>query len=128
MPRSARCFPSLTRGTDPITGKRKRYGAEFKARVALKALRGEVQVSMDGRDRWMDNVFIHRPWRSLEYECVHQHAFETGSELRAGPLRRIGCCNVRRPHSTLAGRAPDEAYGAGGEPRATGTGAEKLAA
>jgi len=43
-----------------------------------------VRISMDGRGRWMDNVFIERLWRSLKYECVYLHAFETGSELRAG--------------------------------------------
>jgi putative transposase len=43
-----------------------------------------IQVSMDGRGRWLDNVFIERLWRSLKYECVYLHAFETGSELRAG--------------------------------------------
>lgn len=66
---------------------------------------------MDGRGRWMDNVFIERLWRSLKYECVHLHAFETGSELRAGLSTRIGCCNATRPHSGLDGRIPDEAYG-----------------
>jgi putative transposase len=43
-----------------------------------------VRISMDGRGRWMANVFIERLWRSLKYECVYLHAFETGSELRAG--------------------------------------------
>ena len=43
-----------------------------------------VRISMDGRGRWMDNVFIERLWGSLKYECVYLHAFETGSELRAG--------------------------------------------
>ena len=71
-----------------------------------------VRISMDGRGRWMDNVFIERLWRSLKYECVYLHAFETGSELRAGLSRWIDYYNVRRPHSTLAGRTPDEAYGA----------------
>jgi putative transposase len=56
------------------------------------------------------NVFIERLWRSLKYECVYLHAFETGSELRAGLARWIGHYNARRPHSTLAGRTPDEAY------------------
>lgn len=70
-----------------------------------------VRISMDGRGRWMDNVFIERLWRSLTYECVYLHAFETGSELRAGLSRWIGYYNARRPHSTLAGRTPDEAYG-----------------
>jgi len=39
-----------------------------------------VRISMDGRGRWMDNVFIERLWRSLKYEYVYLHAFETGSE------------------------------------------------
>ena len=43
-----------------------------------------VKVSMDGKGRWMDNIFIERLWRSLKYECVYLHAFETGSEARAG--------------------------------------------
>ena len=73
-----------------------------------------VRISMDGRGRWMDNVFIERLWRSLKYECVYLHAFETGSELRAGLTRWIGYYNARRPHSALAGRTPDEAYGAAG--------------
>ena len=72
-----------------------------------------VRISMDGRGRWMDNVFIERLWRSLKYECVYLHAFETGSELRAGLSRWIDYYNTRRPHSTLAGRTPDEAYCAG---------------
>jgi putative transposase len=55
---------------------------------------------------------IERLWRSLKYECVYLHAFETGSELRAGLTRWIGYYNFQRPHSTLAGRTPHEAYGA----------------
>jgi putative transposase len=72
-----------------------------------------VRISMDGRGRWMDNVFIERLWRSLKYECVYLHAFETGSELRTGLSRWISYYNARRPHSTLAGRTPDEAYAEG---------------
>ena len=71
------------------------------------------RISMDGRGRWMDNVFIERLWRSLKYECIYLHAFETGSELRAGLSRWISYYNARRPHSSLAGRTPDEAYEAG---------------
>ncbi len=79
-----------------------------------------VRISMDGRGRWMDNVFIERLWRSLKYESIYLHAFETGSELRAGLTFWIGYYNARRPHSTLAGCTPDEAYRA--------TGMAKLAA
>jgi putative transposase len=69
-----------------------------------------IRISMDGRGRWMDNVFIERLWRSLKYECVYLHAFETGLALHAGLLRWIDHYNTRRPHSSLAGRTPNEAY------------------
>ena len=75
---------------------------------------------MDGRGRWMDNIFIERLWRSLKYECVYLHAFETGSELRAGLTWWINYYNSRRPHSMLAGGTPDDMYWA--------PGMEKLAA
>ena len=87
-------------------------GSQFTSDDFTSVLRGaQVRISMDGRGRWMDNVFIERLWRSLKYECVYLHAFETGSELRAGLTRWIGYYNTRRPHSTLGGRTPDEAYG-----------------
>jgi putative transposase len=69
-----------------------------------------VRISMDGKGRWMDNVFIERLWRSLKYECVYLRAFETGTELRDGLRRWIDFYNTGRPHSSLAGRTPDEAY------------------
>lgn len=69
---------------------------------------------MDGRGRWMDNVFIERLWRNLKYECIYLNAFETGSELRAGLTWWIGYYNARRPHSTLDGRTPDDTYWASG--------------
>ena len=75
-----------------------------------------VRVSMDGRGRWMDNVFIERLWRSLKYECVFLNAFETGGEARAGIGRWIDFYNRRRPHSSLGGRTPDEAYAINAEP------------
>ena len=104
-------------------------GSQFTSpRFTSVLLAAGVQVSMDGRGRWMDNVFIERLWRSLKYECVYLHAFETGSELRAGLSRWISYYNTRRPHSTLAGRTPDEAYGAEGRQGASGTEPDKLAA
>ncbi len=89
-------------------------GSQFTSTEFTDVLRSaQVRISMDGRGRWMDIVFIERLWRSLKYECIYLHAFETGSELRAGLLQWIGSYNTRRPHSTLGGRTPDEAYGAG---------------
>jgi len=58
----------------------------------------------------MDNVFIERLWRSLKYDCVYIHAFETGPALRAGLTRWIAYYNGRRPHSSLGARTPDAAY------------------
>jgi putative transposase len=69
-----------------------------------------VKVSMDGKGRWMDNVFIERLWRSLKYECVYLQAFETGSEARAGIGKWITYYNTERPHSALGGRTPFEAH------------------
>ena len=65
---------------------------------------------MDGRGRWMDNVFIVRLWRSLKRECVYILAFETGSELWAGLIRWIGY-TTNQPHSAFAGATPDEPMG-----------------
>jgi len=72
--------------------------------------RHEVTISMDGKGRCMDNVFIERLWRSLKYECVFLNAFETGSEARSGIGRWIGYYNADRPHSSFGGSTPDEVY------------------
>lgn len=89
-------------------------GSQFTSLRFTEVLRAaEVRISMDGRGRWMDNVFIERLWRSLKYECVYLHAFETGSELRAGLTKWVGYYNAARPHSRLGARTPDEAYGPG---------------
>lgn len=66
-------------------------------------------MAMDGRGRWMDSVFIERLWRSMKYACVCLHAFETGSEARAGLGRWSASCNADRPHPALGGRTPAEA-------------------
>jgi len=77
--------------------------------TALLAAAG-VRINMDGRGRWMDNVFIERLWRSLTYECVYIRVFETGSALRAGLARWIAFYNDVSPHTALDGRNPDKAY------------------
>ncbi len=70
----------------------------------------QIRISMDGRGGWLDNVFIERLWRSLKYERIYLHAFETGSELRIGLAGSIASYNGKRPHPALAGRTPAEAY------------------
>ena len=86
-------------------------GSQFTSPRFTQVLRdANVRPSMDGRGRWMDNVFIERLWRSLKYECVYLNAFETGSEARLGIGRWIEYYNHFRPHSTFAGLTPDEVY------------------
>ncbi|MCK4509838.1 MAG: integrase core domain-containing protein, partial [Desulfuromonadales bacterium] len=69
-----------------------------------------IRISMDGKGRWVDNVMIERLWRSLKYECIYLHAFETGSEVRQGLKHWIDFYNTQRPHSSLDDKTPDEAY------------------
>ena len=72
---------------------------------------------MDGRGRALDNVFVERLWRSLnrrtaqaKYECVYLHAWDSGSEAKAGVGKWIGFYNRKRPHSALGGRPPAVVY------------------
>lgn len=69
-----------------------------------------VRISMDGRGRWLDNVFIERLWRSVKYEEVYLKAYETIPEAR----REIGAYfdfyNRRRRHQGLDNKTPDEVY------------------
>ena len=65
---------------------------------------------MDGKGRFLDNIFVERLWRSLKYECVYLHAWETGSEAKAGVGKWIEFYNRKRPHSALGGRPPAVVY------------------
>ena len=70
-------------------------GCQFTSFAFTTTLKdADIRISMDGRGRWMDNVFIERLWRSLKYECVFLNAFETGSEARRGIGRWIGYYNA----------------------------------
>jgi putative transposase len=72
-----------------------------------------VAISMDGRGRCMDNIFIERLWRSLKYEAVYLHDLTDGFRAERVIGDWIDFYNTERPHSALAGRTPTEAYGAG---------------
>jgi|TARA_B100001971_G_scaffold200683_1_gene212561 putative transposase len=72
-----------------------------------------VAISMDGRGRCMDNIFIERLWRSLKYEAVYLHELTDGFKAERVIGEWIGFYNTVRPHSALAGSTPAEAYGAG---------------
>lgn len=86
-------------------------GSQFTSIKFTDILKGaKISISMDGRGRWMDNVFIERLWRSVKYECVYPHAFSTGSELRKGLCKWFLYYNNERPHSTFDGQTPHEVY------------------
>lgn len=86
-------------------------GSQFTGDDFTKVLKdADVQISMDGKGRWMDNVMIERLWRSMKYECVYLNAFETGSEAGKGIGNWINLYNNERPHSSLDDKTPHEAY------------------
>ena len=69
-----------------------------------------VAISMDGKGRWIDNVFIERLWRSVKYEDVYLHAYASGSEARQSLARYFAFYNSRRVHESLGYATPDEVY------------------
>ncbi len=86
-------------------------GAQFSSADFVGVLRGrQIQISMDGQGCWRDNVFVERRWRSVKYEEVYLHAYETVSDVRAGLDRYFTFFNHRRPHQALRRRTPDTVY------------------
>ena len=82
-------------------------GSQFTCEAFTDVLKGHaIAISMDGKGRWVDNVFVERLWRSVKYEDVYLRAYETPTELRAGLARYFGFYNTRRRHSALDRRTP----------------------
>jgi putative transposase len=69
-----------------------------------------IAISMDGKGAWRDNVFIERFWRTIKYEEVYLHAYDSVVEARQSIGRYLAFYNARRPHTALDGRTPDQAY------------------
>jgi putative transposase len=69
-----------------------------------------IKISMDGKGAWRDNVFVERLWRTIKYEEVYLRAYDSVSDARASIGRYRDLYNRRRPHSSLDGRTPDQAY------------------
>jgi len=69
-----------------------------------------IKISMDGKGRWVDNVFVERLWRSVKYEHVYLHAYESVTEARQQLASYFTFYNSHRPHSSLSGMTPDTAY------------------
>ena len=86
-------------------------GSQFTSTYFIKVLaRREIKISMDGKGAWRDNVFVERLWRTIKYEEVYLRAYTNVSEARASISRYLAFYNSRRPHSSLDGKTPDQAY------------------
>ena len=85
-------------------------GAQFTSDAFTGVLKqNDVQISMDGKGRWIDNVFVERLWRSVKYEEVYLHAYESVAQARGRIGRYFEFYNQARKHQTL-GSTPDRAY------------------
>lgn len=86
-------------------------GSQFTSAAFTSLLqRNGIKVSMDGRGRCLDNVFVERLWRSLKYEDVYLNNYESGKEAHQGIARWLKFYNEKRPHNSLGGVTPDKYY------------------
>ena len=86
-------------------------GSQFTSSTFVGILvQNNIRISMDGKGCWRDNAFVERLWKSVKYEEVYLHGYETVSAARQAPTRYFDFYNRRRPHSMLDRKAPDMAY------------------
>ena len=86
-------------------------GSQFTSEAFTSMLLAQgVQVSMDGRGRCMDNVFVERLWRSIKYEEVYLKAYQNGTEARKGIGAYLAFYNQERPHQALGYRSPGQVF------------------
>jgi putative transposase len=86
-------------------------GSQFtSAEFTSVLINNGISISMDGKGAWRDNVFVERFWRTVKYEEVYLHAYESLGEARQSIGRYIDFYNAKRPHAALDGRTPDQAY------------------
>ena len=89
-------------------------GAQFTSELFTQVLKDAgVRISMDGKGRWIDNVFIERVWRSLKYEEVYLKAYENVAQAIRGIGDYFDLYNEQRPHQGLARLTPNEVYAGG---------------
>jgi putative transposase len=86
-------------------------GSQFTGTAFTGVLvKNDIAISMDGKGAWRDNVFVERLWRSVKYEEVYLRAYDGVSDARSSIGRYLDFYNRRRPHSSLDGATPDQAY------------------
>lgn len=86
-------------------------GSQFTSQAFTGRLKDEgIRISMDGKGRWRDNVFVERLWRSIKYEEVYLHAYDSVAEATQSIGNYIGFYNTTRPHSSLKAQTPDQVY------------------
>ena len=86
-------------------------GSQFTSVAFTQVLKdAEIAISMDGKGAWRDNVFVERLWRTIKYEEVYLHAYNNVPEARAAIRKYLSFYNAKRPHSSLDGQTPDQAY------------------
>ena len=86
-------------------------GSQFTSEAFTGRLKKEgIGISMDGKGRWRDNVFVERIWKSIKYEEVYLHAYESVQQARESIGRYLKFYNSVRPHSSLGAFTPDQVY------------------
>lgn len=86
-------------------------GVQFTGHEFTDVLKANnIKISMDGKGRWMDNVFIERLWRSVKYEDVYIREYKSPSQLRTGLKTYFQFYNYERPHQSFDGLTPAEVY------------------
>src|SRR5271169_5190173 len=99
----------LQHGPEPALAKA--GGCQFTSTEFTGVLeRGSITISMDGKGRCMDNIFVERLWRSLKYEEVYLHAYASVAEAKAGIGAWLNFYNEERQHQSLGYRTPRQIY------------------
>jgi putative transposase len=93
-------------------------GCQFTSEAFTSVLQAHgIRISMDGKGRWVDNVFVERLWRSLKYEEIYLKAYDSIAQARASIGRYMAFFNTQRRHQALERRTPDTVYFASADQR-----------